>query len=312
VARDRFGARASGVTGVRDQVSVISQRVCGSIRLHFDNVLRHPIFVFFFVLGFTCLVGAWSAGGEMFLAIPALLLGWALISLGSIWAPGLSSVAKGVWVILSAVAIGGEGIALYLHYYGNGENLLASSKIEEATPQQINIDYTIRNFGKQSALVSAVGLLEIVGLSQGDNPLNFCDEVSGRDLAVIQIGQNIMGRNSQVGDATLKKSLYTPAMVAVEGRRFDFKAPLEIEATKTKIVSATFFLDATHTTDADTLVICPLISTLDAKNVADTAICRGAATRVSMTTYFDRSTAFTHEQFRLLPHSTARSCPAIQ
>jgi hypothetical protein len=290
----------------------VSRRIWASIRSHFDNVLRHPIFVFFFGLGFACLVGAWFAGREMFLVIPALLFGWALISLGLMWAPGLSHVAKGVWVTLSAIAIGGEGIALYLHHYGNGENLLASFKIEETAPQQMNIDYTMRNFGKQSALVSAIGLLEIVGLGQRDDPLNFCDEVSGRDIAVIQIGQNMMGRNSQVGDATLKKSLYMPAMVTVEGKRFDFRTPLEIEATKTKIVSATFFLDATHTKDADTLVICPLISTLDAKNIADTAICRGASTRVSMTAYFDTTTAITHEQFRLLPHSTKPSCPASQ
>jgi hypothetical protein len=301
---------SSDLNGPRTPLPELRHRICASIRLHLDNVLRHPIFVFFFGLGFTCLVGAWSAGGEMFLAIPALLLGWVLIGLGWIWAPGLSSVTKGVWVILSAVAIGGEGIALYLHYYSNGENLSASFKIEETTPQQLNIDYTIRNFGKQSALVSGVGLLEIVGLSQRDNPQNFCDEVSGRDLAVIQIGQNMMGRNSQVGDAALKKSLYMPVMITVEGKRFDFKNSLEIEATKTRTVSATFFLDATHTKDADTLVICPLISTLDAKNVADTAICRGASTRVSMTTfYFDTSTAFTHEQFRLLPHSVKPSCP---
>jgi hypothetical protein len=102
-------------------------------------------------------------------------------------------------------------------------------------------------------------------------------------------------------------------MVTIEVKRFDFRNPLEIEATKTKIVSATFFLDATHTKDADTLVICPLISTLDAKNVADTAVCRGASIRVSMTAYyFDTSTATTHEQFRLLPHSTKPSCPASQ
>ena len=291
----------------------VRQRICAKIRLHFDNVLRHPIFVFFFGLGFTCLVGAWSAGGEMFLAIPALLFGWVLISSGWIWAPELSRVTKGVWIILSAIAIGGEGIALYLHFYVSGENLLASFKIEETTPQQMNIDYTIRNFGKQSALVSGIGLFEIVGLSQRDNPLTFCNEVSGRDLAVIQIGQNMMGRNSQVGDATLKKSIYVPAMVTVDGKRFDFENPLEIEATKTRIVSATFFLDATHTRDADTLVICPVISTLDAKNVADTAICPGASTRVSMMTYyFNTSTAFTHEQFQLLPHSTKPSCPANQ
>ena len=177
----------------------------------------------------------------------------------------------------------------------------------------MNIDYTMRNFGKQSALVSAIGLLEIVGLGQRDDPLHFCDEVSGHDLAVIQIGQNMMGRNSQVGDALLNKSLYTRAMVTIEVKRFDFRNPLEIEATKTKIVSATFFLDATHTKDADTLVICPLISTLDAKNVADTAVCRGASIRVSMTAYyFDTSTATTHEQFQLLPHSTKPSCPASQ
>jgi hypothetical protein len=100
---------------------------------------------------------------------------------------------KGVWVSLSAIAIGGEGIALYLHHHGRGESLLASFKIEETIPQQMNIDYTMRSFGKQSALVSAIGLLEIVGLGQRDDPLHFCDEVSGHDLAVIQIGQNMMG-----------------------------------------------------------------------------------------------------------------------
>jgi len=221
-------------------------------------------------------------------------------------------IPKDFYVVMLMVAVEIAVPTYLLAAKPSEENLVVSFQIEEPSAHNVHVDYIFRNLGKDTALVQALALLEIAALSQTEDTLAFCDQVTPMTLMIVQSGAGFMGPGAQVGDASFRQSLYFPKEITVEGGPVNHKTPLEVDGTKTKTVSATFQLDPNHTKDTDTLVICPVISSLDVNNIAVAAVCRGAATQVSMGTFFNQKTSRSFQQFRLLPHSTKPTCPIAE
>jgi hypothetical protein len=220
------------------------------------------------------------------------------------------------WPWLGIILIGIEvAVPTYLlSATSNNENLLVAFKFDSHAPNQVNVDYVLLNLGKQSALIQTVGLLEIVGIRPTDNPIDLCDSITPMNLIIAQLGAGIMGRGAQVGDAGLRSSIYMPTELAIDGIPSQPQIPISIESTKTKIISAVFDLIANHTKDTDTLVFCPIISTLDIKNKEDPAICRGRSTQISLTGSLGSNwnTTTSTQQFRILPHTANPTCPVVK
>jgi hypothetical protein len=105
------------------------------LRHHVDNIAniaRHPVFAFFFALGFGCLIGAWFSSGEMFVVAPVLIIGWLFVIVGWAWAPNLSKRARGIWIAVSTGAILIEGGALHFHYHISTDELAQGAMAEIA------------------------------------------------------------------------------------------------------------------------------------------------------------------------------------
>jgi hypothetical protein len=173
--------------------------------------------------------------------------------------PDAITIPADFWIVMIAVAVELVVPTYFVFANPNEENLQVSPQIEALPANALRVNYTFRNFGKQSALVRSLALLEIVALSQREDPNEFCDEIKAIDLVIIETVPSMMGTGAQVGDAALRRSLYYPKEVMIDGVRTGMTTPIEIESTKTKTLTAIFGLNPDHAKDADTLVICPLI-----------------------------------------------------
>jgi hypothetical protein len=89
-------------------------------RRHTNTIISHPVCAFFFGAFLACCLGAWFSGGEMFIMIPALILGGICASVAWWWAPGLSRWAKIGWIVVSAAPLFAEGAILHWHFQPAG------------------------------------------------------------------------------------------------------------------------------------------------------------------------------------------------
>jgi hypothetical protein len=188
------------------------------------------------------------------------------------------------------------------------EDLRVSFQIRSQQPNHLDITYLFLNLGKQSALVNAIGLYEIVAKNKQDDPsknISLCDSATPESLITLQMAIQIMGPGAQVGRETLT-ALYVPETLSVDGTPSDLKVPVSIESGKTRAISAAFTIEPNHTKEHDVIVFCPLVGTLDIKNIGGSSICRAISiTRTGNRYNQSSSTA----RFRVLPHSQGASCP---
>lgn len=126
------------------------------------------------------------------------------------------------------------------------------------------------------------------------------------------MAQGIMGTGAQVGGEGLRNSIYNPKGVTVDSIPWDSKNPIAVKAGETRIVSASFDLSSDHWKNYDALVFCPMVGSLDLKNLRGTSICKGTSVGTQLTDRLGSSTisSSTTQQFRILPHSVAPTCPS--
>jgi hypothetical protein len=74
-----------------------------------------------FGLALACVLAAWTAGGDMVLVTPALILGLIFAAIGVVMVPGRSNLSKLGWIGLVALAYVGIGGFLYWHFEPKGE-----------------------------------------------------------------------------------------------------------------------------------------------------------------------------------------------
>jgi hypothetical protein len=99
-------------------------RWSGFFRRHTNTIMSHPVCAWFFAGCVACILGAWFSGGEMFIMIPALILGWFFASVAWWWAPSLSKPAKVTWIFLSAAPLFAEGVILHWHFLPAAKEVL--------------------------------------------------------------------------------------------------------------------------------------------------------------------------------------------
>jgi hypothetical protein len=195
------------------------------------------------------------------------------------------------------------------HPQSSDEDLRASFQIEGMKPNNLEVKYLLRNLGKQTALVSGIGLFEIVatkGLDDPQNTVNLCDDVAPETLLSLQMANQIMGEGAQVGGDTKRNGEYAAITLLVDGAPWDPKTPIPIEGDKIRLVSAAFVTNPDHTKHFNALVLCPMLGTIDIRNIHQTAICRGMSVTVAGT---QRVESHSMQQFRILPHPPGVSCP---
>jgi hypothetical protein len=198
---------------------------------------------------------------------------------------------KAAWIFVFAAGLAAEGWILHSHLSSLGEDLRASFQIE-GPPTNLTVRYAFLNLGKQSALISTLGLFEIVGISPKTGPaknIDLCDEVDAKTLMIVQFMGNIF-RGSQIGDAGLNSAIYRPKEITVDGVSWQTKDPIAIESGKTRTISATFNLEPDHAKGYDTLVVCPIVGSLDIKNLSGAAICKGSSISTQLTSLLGTST----------------------
>src|SRR5437879_769537 len=74
-----------------------------------------------FGLALGCIWAAWTAGGDMWLVIPALILGFCFAAVGIAMVPGLSNIRKFAWKSAVALVYVGIGGFLYWHFIPKAE-----------------------------------------------------------------------------------------------------------------------------------------------------------------------------------------------
>jgi hypothetical protein len=110
-------------------------------------------------------------------------------------------------------------------YFKSDDDLKVSFGFGGQPQNSLSVQFVFRNSGKQTALVKALALLEIAALSQREDPNDFCDEVTPTELVTTQLAPSIMGPGAQVGADGLRKSLYYPKQVILDGAVADMKTP---------------------------------------------------------------------------------------
>ena len=78
-------------------------------------IAAHPVCAFFFGLSCAALFGIWLSNGDLFVMIPIAVSGWIFATVGWYWAPGLTKLARAVWMVISAMVFIAATAAPYLH-----------------------------------------------------------------------------------------------------------------------------------------------------------------------------------------------------
>jgi hypothetical protein len=270
-------------------------------------------------LGLYALVGVGLA--MMAVAFPHLnlLFGFGFIisfagAVGAAWV-GYAEIRKLTltgWLIAALSAIGFLAPLGVLHYAVSegGEDVRVSFRFEVVGPEKIRVTYLFRNLGTEAALINGVGLYEFVtvhGLAEASNSTEICDGATSMNVVTAQLGQGFMGPGVQVGSNERRFSVYAPTALTIDGAPWDGVAPASIEGGKTKLITAEFVLYPEHRKNYNTLVLCPMVGMIDINNNRGIAICRG----ISETSNGNgRVESTSLQQFRVLPHSKAPTCPA--
>jgi hypothetical protein len=239
-------------------------------------------------------------------------------------------VAEGVWnlgllrhwnverriLICAAIFLlfcGASYIPLESLYFSSDENLAVSFQYNnQENKNNIDVEYLFLNKGKDSVLVSGVGLFEIVASQSADDPRNniaLCnDSANSRILTSLLFMRRIMGNSAQMGGNTRRSAIYDPIQLTVDGAAWPANLPISIESGKNRIITARFFLESAHLKGFEVAAWCPLVATLDTRSRGGVSICKGVAfTRTGLGNSSITDTS--HEQYRILPFDPAHTCP---
>jgi hypothetical protein len=146
------------------------------------------------------------------------------------------------------------------------------------------------------------------GLADAADNAEICDDATPKDVRIAQFAQGAMGLGAQVGSADRRFAVYDPTTRTADGAPWGRGVPVTIEGGKTRVVTGNFVLNTDHRTNYNILILCPTVKTVDINNIGDTAICRGVTVASNGHGGGVESTSLL--QFRILPHSKTRSCPA--
>jgi hypothetical protein len=188
-----------------------------------------------------------------------------------------------------------------------GEDLRASFQIENAGKNTVRITYIFSNNGKNPVFINRIALYEVVAINKKTDAtenVSLCDSITLMQAQIANL--NILGPGTQVGGKDFRSSIYYPTELTIKNAPISLSRPFPIDGGKSEILSAIFSLIPEHTTSFDTLVICPVIGTLDEKNISSIAICNGISKTITGNGFIQ---SISSARFQILPHSNAPTCP---
>ncbi len=97
---------------------------------------------FFFAASLGLDILAWSVGGDMSIAVPALFCAWICAVVGLALAPSISWLWKMVWMILSVFAFAIQGVVIYWHFHPAANAPIAQTvcnSISQSAPDWLHI-----------------------------------------------------------------------------------------------------------------------------------------------------------------------------
>jgi hypothetical protein len=111
---------------------------------------------------------------------------------------------------------------------------------------------------------------------------------------------------SELSNQNVTSESYSPKDVQVDGGSWPRGAPIEIAPGKSRVVTATFDVDAGEQAKFNIMALCPVVEARNDIGVGGTAVCRGL---VSVRTDVGLVAIRSAQRVRILPRTRDLLCP---
>ena len=261
-------------------------------------------------LAAVCGVGAFLLGpqAEAWL-VPLLAIGLA-IALAGIWTIDARSIAtRASLSAIPLLAFGGAYGWLGSHLTIPDEDVRVSLDLERVERHMVSYRFTFANVGLRPATVDAMALFEMDATASEANPLGSLARC--RALSVKQFGLHEASDDPGEQGTVSHYRVYRPVRISVDHRPPEAMHAIAIGSASQVVVTGVFALDRARERQFATNVLCPAVSTQDARGADHVSICPGFVMMREATDETTESSWFAPatEVFRLLPASAATRCP---
>jgi hypothetical protein len=229
----------------------------------------------------------------------AVLASWELIRT-------LETAKPQRWLSVGAATSAALLAAIYYALAPMTEDLRASFHFD-ASSAGIRATYLFRNLGPQSVIVKGVALWEIVStedFQDANDSLAMCDNIGSADIGAMAISR-FMGPGAQVGPPYKLSAAYSPTSQTIDGMPWQPAKLLSIETGRTSLVSGEFAPQESHWKGHRTIVLCPIIQTININNQGGISVCPGISYNFTIGMYCETESA---DQYQILPYSGTPRC----